>query len=58
LQPSLGFDLQASMGQFLDPEGEDREHELAAKTRRCWPTKAPVPEFKQAGSGKRWQLFK
>src|ERR1700723_3984898 len=35
LQLSFGFGLQAAMGQFLDPEGKDRGHELSAKTRRC-----------------------
>jgi hypothetical protein len=46
------------MGQFLDPKGKDRQHELAPKTRRCWSAKALVPEIKQAGPVERWQLFK
>jgi hypothetical protein len=58
LQLRLGFRLQAAMGQFLDPKSKDRQHELAAKTRRCWSAKALVPEIKQAGPVERWQLFK
>jgi len=42
------------MGQFLDPEGKDREHKFAAKTWRCSSAKALLPEFKQAGSVKGW----
>jgi hypothetical protein len=58
LQLRLCFGPQATMGQFLDPEGKEREHELAAKTRRCWSAKALVLEIKQAGPVERWQLFK
>jgi hypothetical protein len=46
------------MGQFLDPKGKDRQHELAAKTRRCSSAEALVPEIKQAGPVEQWQLFK
>src|SRR5260370_36279464 len=40
VQLSFGFRSQASMCQFLDPEGKDRGHELSAKTRRCWAIEA------------------
>ena len=33
---------------ILDPEGKDRQHEFAAKTRRCRSAKALSPEIKQS----------
>jgi len=48
LQLSYGFGLQAAMGQFLDPEGQDRGHELSAKTRRCWAIEALFPQLSQS----------
>ena len=58
VQFRLGFRFQAPMGYFLDSEGKDRKHQFSAKTRRCWTAKALLPEFKQASSIERWQLFK
>jgi hypothetical protein len=43
LELCFGFGPQAAVSQFLDPEGEDWEHQLAAKARRCWPTKTLLP---------------
>jgi hypothetical protein len=48
VQLSFGFWSQASMGQFLDPEGQDRGHELSAKTRRCWAIEALLPQLSQS----------
>src|ERR1700686_237970 len=48
VQLSLGFWSQASMGQFLDPEGKDRGHEFSAKTRRCWAIEALLPQLSQS----------
>jgi dGTPase len=46
------------LGDVIEEAEKNRQHELAAKTRRCWPAKALVPEIKQAGPVERWQLFK
>lgn len=52
----LGF--QAALGQLLDPESKDGKHKLTAKTRRCWSSKALLPEVQQASSVKGGQAFK
>lgn len=48
LQLSSGFGLQAAMGQFLDPEGKYRGHELSAKTWRCWAIEALLPQLSKS----------